>query len=52
MTPDQITVVVPTRDRWAILRRTLDACGGNTAAAARELGIHRSTIYRRLHGRG
>jgi transcriptional regulator with PAS, ATPase and Fis domain len=31
-----------------IFRTTLDACGGNTSAAARRLGINRSTIYRRV----
>jgi transcriptional regulator of acetoin/glycerol metabolism len=31
-----------------VLQRTLDACGGNTSAAARKLGINRSTIYRRF----
>jgi transcriptional regulator of acetoin/glycerol metabolism len=31
-----------------LLARTLDDCGGNTSAAARALGIHRSTIYRRM----
>jgi transcriptional regulator of acetoin/glycerol metabolism len=31
-----------------VLERTLGACGGNASAAARRLGIGRSTIYRRL----
>jgi transcriptional regulator of acetoin/glycerol metabolism len=38
-----------------VLQRTLEACGGNTSAAARRLGINRSTIYRRIKrplGRG
>jgi len=30
------------------IRRALDVHGGNVSAAARQLGIHRSTIYRRL----
>jgi transcriptional regulator of acetoin/glycerol metabolism len=31
-----------------IFRATVDSCGGNTSAAARRLGINRSTIYRRI----
>ena len=31
-----------------VIRRTLDQCGGNVSAAAKRLGIHRSTIYRRM----
>lgn len=30
------------------IRKALDAHGGNVSAAARRLGIHRSTIYRRM----
>ncbi|MFT3996853.1 MAG: helix-turn-helix domain-containing protein [Asticcacaulis sp.] len=32
----------------AAIRRALEAHGGNVSAAARALGIHRSTIYRRM----
>ncbi|WP_428030690.1 sigma-54-dependent Fis family transcriptional regulator [Ancylobacter sp.] len=30
------------------MRRTLEACGGNVSQAARQLGVNRSTLYRRL----
>lgn len=32
------------------MRSALQACGGNVSAAARRLGIHRGTLYRRLGG--
>ena len=32
----------------ASLRRRLDALGGNVTALARQMGVNRSTIYRRL----
>ncbi len=35
----------------AHVRRVLDACGGDAAEAARQLGIGRSTLYRKLGGR-
>lgn len=34
----------------AAMRAALDAEGGNVSRAARRLGIHRSTLYRRLFG--
>lgn len=33
-----------------LIQRTLRDCGGNVSEAARRLGIHRSTIHRRLAG--
>jgi propionate catabolism operon transcriptional regulator len=35
----------------AHIRRVLDGCGGDAAEAARQLGIGRSTLYRKLGGR-
>lgn len=32
----------------ALMRATLESCGGNVSLAARRLGVHRSTLYRRL----
>jgi transcriptional regulator of acetoin/glycerol metabolism len=37
-------------EELAMIRKTLDAPGGNVSAAARELGISRNTVYRRLQG--
>ncbi len=34
----------------AMMRAALEACGGNVSAAARQLGVHRSTLYRRVFG--
>jgi sigma-54 dependent transcriptional regulator, acetoin dehydrogenase operon transcriptional activator AcoR len=33
-----------------LLRKTIDSHSGNMSAAARQLGLHRSTLYRRLSG--
>jgi len=32
----------------AVVRRTLEACGGNVSSAARSLGISRNRLYRKL----
>jgi transcriptional regulator of acetoin/glycerol metabolism len=34
------------------VQAALDAAGGNLSAAARRLGIARTTLYRKLKGRG
>jgi DNA-binding NtrC family response regulator len=31
-----------------MIRRALQACGGNRAEAARRLGIHRQLLYKKL----
>ena len=33
-----------------LLRQAIREHGGNMSAAARQLGLHRSTLYRRLSG--
>ena len=33
-----------------LIERTLQDCGGNVSKAARELGVSRGVIYRRLRG--
>lgn len=39
----------PLRDtELAAMRAALDACNGNVSAAAKRLGVHRATLYRRL----
>ncbi len=35
-----------------VIRETLDACGGNIARAARQLGVSRGLLYRRLRAQG
>lgn len=41
---------VPSLDRveWEHIQRVLHACGGNISRAARELGLHRRTLQRKL----
>jgi PAS domain S-box-containing protein len=34
------------------IQREMETCGGNASQAARNLGIHRVTLYRRLRARG
>jgi DNA-binding NtrC family response regulator len=34
----------------SVIRQTLNDCAGNMAQTARRLGIHRSTLYRKLKG--
>jgi transcriptional regulator of acetoin/glycerol metabolism len=38
------------RGATAMIRRELERCGGSVSAAARKLGISRTTIYRHLRG--
>lgn len=33
---------------YELIRSTLDACNGNLSKAAEQLGVARSTLYRRL----
>jgi DNA-binding NtrC family response regulator len=35
-----------------MIRRTLGACGGNRAEAARRLGIHRQLLYEKIRKYG
>ncbi len=46
--PTTPTIAIPESDEAEQIRRALDAAGGNAAAAARELGMSRSTLYRKL----
>ncbi|WP_449043943.1 helix-turn-helix domain-containing protein [Paracoccus versutus] len=34
------------------MRRLIGICGGNIPAVARQVGVNRSTIYRRMHWLG
>ncbi|WP_119155167.1 sigma-54-dependent Fis family transcriptional regulator [Caldimonas tepidiphila] len=46
------TVAQPLRTQAeAAIDAALAACGGNVSAAARRLGVHRSTLHRHLRGR-
>jgi two-component system NtrC family response regulator len=42
-----LNVAVESLERTMILR-TLEACAGNRAEAARRLGIHRQLLYKKL----
>ncbi|HSU79136.1 MAG TPA: helix-turn-helix domain-containing protein, partial [Candidatus Angelobacter sp.] len=33
---------------WQEIKRVMDACHGNKSEAARQLGIHRTTLYQKL----
>lgn len=54
VTPMQATAPVPLlRDSdLALIHRTLQACHGNVSDAARQLGVSRGLIYRRLRAAG
>lgn len=39
------------RMEWEHIQKTLAACGGNVSVAAKQLGLHRRTLQRKLHKR-
>jgi two-component system response regulator RegA len=46
--PDDATVPSLARVEWEHIQRVLTDCGGNVSLAARQLGIHRRSLQRKL----